>query len=67
MTFEEWFEERFKPVDFHMALVRESYREIAREAWEIAFQAGQDHQRELDRLAEYDRSVFGIDSYSEDW
>lgn len=40
MTFEEWFEQRFPPVSSHMNLVRESYREIARAAWEAGYDQG---------------------------
>ena len=40
MTFDEWFEQRFPPVAPHMFVVRESFREIAHEAWI----AGADHQ-----------------------
>lgn len=36
MTFEEWFEQRYPPEGYFAALVRESFREIARDAWEAA-------------------------------
>ena len=61
MTFEEWFEVRFPTIAPSMGALRESYREIAGEAWDAGFQSGQDHQRELERLAEYDRNSFMFD------
>ena len=54
MTFEEWFEQEFWQIDEDERFVQQMRR-----AWEAGFQSGQDHQRELERLAAYDRSVFG--------
>lgn len=59
MTFDEWFESRFPPVSDHMRLVRESYREIAREAWNQGVLEQTAHYEEMSRLDEYERSVFG--------
>lgn len=68
MTFEEWFEQEFgEHPDFDRGEEACHIVSAARRAWEAAFQEGQDHQRELERLAEYDRSVFGSDEYSKDW
>lgn len=53
MTFDEWFNKTV--VTSH----REDYRKVYLLCWDAAFQAGRDYQQELDRLAEYDRSVFG--------
>ena len=39
-SFNEWFEQRFPPVVPHMNIIRESYREIARDAWEAGHQDG---------------------------
>ena len=36
MTFNEWFEQRYPPEGEALTLVRESFREIARDAWEAA-------------------------------
>jgi hypothetical protein len=54
MTFEEWFSARCGHVEEGSFL-----RMIAKEAWEAALQEAEDTQRELQRLTEYDRSVFG--------
>lgn len=59
MTFDEWL--KTQPI------LSDNYIIVARKAWEAGFQSGQDHQRELERLAEYDRSVFCSDEYSKDW
>ena len=59
MTFEEWFEQEFVPSFAYSGEDPHRYESIARSAWEAGFQSGQDHQLELERLAAYDRSVFG--------
>lgn len=58
MDFEEWFNETF-PDNDGSVVSTVIIKEIARSAWEAAFQSAQDHMRELERLAEYDRSIFG--------
>lgn len=54
MTFSEWFEQEFWQIDED-----ERFVDQMRRAWEAGFQSGRDHQLELERLAAYDRSVFG--------
>ena len=59
MTFEEWFDKQY-PYGFTTDQ-RSLGEQLAGEAWDAGFQAGQDHQRELERLAEYDRNSFMFD------
>jgi hypothetical protein len=59
MNFDEWFEKNY-PYGYAV-LPRSAGEQLAREAWEAGFQAGQDHQQELERLTEYDRNSFMFD------
>lgn len=66
MTFDEWFETRFPPVADHMRAIRESYREIALDAWNKSAELQVEHYDQMAELAEYERSVFGMRNRS-DW
>jgi hypothetical protein len=65
MTFEEWFAQDIPWWDTDSKFsnlpedIRREIKILTKCSWEAGFQSGQDHQRELERLAEYDRSVFG--------
>ena len=63
MTFDEWYNNKF-PGDWNLAILAKSppaleRYAVANAAWEAALEEALEYQRELERLAAYDRSVFG--------